>query len=41
MLERGFYFPCSQFESFFMSVAITEEEIQQTIDAAKEVFKTL
>ena len=41
MLERGFYFPCSQFEAFFMSTAITEEEVQQTIDAAKEVFKTL
>ena len=41
MLERGFYFPCSQFEAFFMSTAITEMEIQQTIDAAKEVFETL
>jgi len=41
MLERGFYFPCSQFEAFFMSTEITEQEIQQTIDAAKEVFKTL
>jgi len=41
MLERGFYFPCSQFEAFFMSTAITEEEIQATIDAAKEVFMTL
>jgi len=41
MLERGFYFPCSQFEAFFMSTEITEEEIQQTIDAAREVFKTL
>ncbi|GHT18672.1 glutamate-1-semialdehyde 2,1-aminomutase [Planctomycetales bacterium] len=41
MLDRGFYFPCSQFEAFFMSTEITEEEIQQTIEAAKEVFKTL
>jgi len=41
MLERGFYFPCSQFEAFFMSTEITEEEIQKTIDAAKEVFSTL
>ena len=41
MLERGFYFPCSQFEAMFMSTVITEEEIQQTIDAAKEVFATL
>jgi glutamate-1-semialdehyde 2,1-aminomutase len=41
MLERGFYFPCSQFETFFMSTVITEEEIKKTIDAAKEVFQTL
>ena len=41
MLERGFYFPCSQFEVLFMSTEITEEEIQQTINAAKEVFQTL
>jgi len=41
MLERGFYFPCSQFEAFFMSTEITEAEIQQTIDAAKAVFHTL
>jgi glutamate-1-semialdehyde 2,1-aminomutase len=41
MLEHGFYFPCSQFEAFFMSTEITESDIQQTIDAAKEVFGTL
>ena len=41
MLERGFYFPCSQFETFFMSTEITEEEIERTIVAAREVFKML
>jgi len=41
MLERGFYFPCSQFEALFMSTEITEAEIGQTIEAAKEVFRTL
>ncbi len=41
MLERGYYFPCSQFEAFFISTAMTEPEILQTIDAAKEVFATL
>jgi glutamate-1-semialdehyde aminotransferase len=41
MLERGYYFPCSQFETFFMSTEITEQEIEQTITAAGEVFKTL
>jgi glutamate-1-semialdehyde 2,1-aminomutase len=41
MLERGFYFPCSQFETFFMSAPITEKEINQTINNAAEVFKSL
>jgi glutamate-1-semialdehyde 2,1-aminomutase len=41
MLERGFYFPCSQFETVFMSTEITEAEIQATINAAKDVFETL
>ncbi|GHT46420.1 glutamate-1-semialdehyde 2,1-aminomutase [Planctomycetales bacterium] len=41
MLERGYYFPCSQFEAFFMSTAITEKEVQETIQAAKEVFTVL
>ena len=41
MLELGFYFPCSQFEAFFMSTEITEAEIEQTIAAASEVFKIL
>ena len=41
MLELGFYFPCSQFEAFFMSTEITETEIQQTIEAAGVVFKML
>jgi glutamate-1-semialdehyde 2,1-aminomutase len=41
MLERGFYFPCSQFEAFFMSTEITEDEILQTINAAHDVFNTL
>ena len=41
MLDRGYYFPCSQFEAFFMSTEITEAEIEQTIAAAGEVFKTL
>ncbi|MDR2345812.1 MAG: glutamate-1-semialdehyde 2,1-aminomutase [Planctomycetaceae bacterium] len=41
MLERGFYFPCSQFETFFMSTVITEKEINQTINAAAEVLKSL
>lgn len=41
MLERGYYFPCSQFEAFFISLPMTESEIVGTISAAAEVFKTL
>jgi len=35
MLERGFYLPCSQFEAAFVSAAMTEENIAQTISAAR------
>ena len=35
MLERGFYLPCSQFEAAFLSTAMTEEHIAQTIVAAR------
>ncbi|MDR3181500.1 MAG: glutamate-1-semialdehyde 2,1-aminomutase [Planctomycetaceae bacterium] len=41
MLERGFYFPCSQFETFFMSTAVTADEVRQTIKVAGEVFRSL
>jgi glutamate-1-semialdehyde 2,1-aminomutase len=38
MLERGFYFACSQFETGFISDAMNEKMIQKTIAAAGEVF---
>ncbi len=38
MLERGILFPPSQYEGLFLSAAHTTEHIQQTIDAAREVF---
>ncbi|KAL8520628.1 hypothetical protein ACS0TY_011246 [Phlomoides rotata] len=41
MLEEGVYFAPSQFEAGFTSLAHTSEDIQQTIAAAKKVFKTL
>ncbi len=41
MLERGFYFPCSQFEALFISEAHTQADILNTIKAAGEVFRTL
>jgi len=38
MLDSGIYLPPSQFEAAFLSVAHTEEDIQQTIAAAKQAF---
>lgn len=37
MLDRGVYFPCSQFEALFVSAAHSEADIEATIAAAKEV----
>lgn len=41
MLERGFYFACSQFETGFICTAITDEMIEQTIAAADDVMGSL
>lgn len=41
MLERGVYFPCSQFEAFFVSTAHTDEDLDKTLAAAREVFASL
>jgi len=41
MLERGFYFACSQFETGFICEVMDENIIQKTIDAAKEVMENL
>lgn len=41
MLERGIYLAPSQYEAGFPSLAHTEEQIDQTIAVAKEVFSTL
>ena len=38
MLDRGIYLPPSQFEAAFLSAAHTEEDIRQTITAAREAF---
>lgn len=38
MLERGVYLPCSQYEALFVSAAHTEDQIHDTIDAAKVTF---
>ena len=36
MLERGMWLPCSQFEAAFMSAAHTPEDIEATVNAARE-----
>jgi glutamate-1-semialdehyde 2,1-aminomutase len=41
MLTSGFYFGPSAFEAGFVSNAHTDEDIHQTIEAAKEVFEVL
>lgn len=41
MLERGVYLAPSQFEAGFTSLAHTEEDIQQTLAAARDVMSSL
>jgi glutamate-1-semialdehyde 2,1-aminomutase len=36
MLERGIYWPPSQFEAAFVSAAHTERDIEETVHAAQE-----
>jgi glutamate-1-semialdehyde 2,1-aminomutase len=38
MLENGIYLPPSQFEAAFLGAGHTEQDIQQTIAAAKQAF---
>ncbi len=41
MLEEGFYFACSQFETGFICSAITDTMIEETIEASKRVFERI
>lgn len=41
LLERGVYWPPSQFEAAFVSLAHTEADIDQTLPAAREAFAQL
>jgi len=41
MLKEGFYFGCSLYETGFISTAITDEMIEQTIKASEKVFKAI
>ena len=36
MMDRGIYLPCSQFEAAFISAAMTDDHITETIAAARE-----
>ena len=38
MLDAGIYLPPSQFEAAFLSAAHTEEDVQRTIEAARQAF---
>jgi glutamate-1-semialdehyde 2,1-aminomutase len=37
MLDRGIYLPCSQFEAAFISAAMTDEHITETLSAADAI----
>ena len=41
MLERGVYLPCSQFEAAFVSAALTDDDIDETVAIAAEAFGDL
>ena len=41
MLQEGFYFACSQFETGFICDAMDDAMIDATIDAARKVFKEI
>ncbi len=41
MLEEGFYFACSLYETGFISTAVTDEMIEDTIKASAKVFKAI
>ena len=41
MLEEGYYFACSLYETGFISTAITDEMIEDTIKASAKIFKEI
>jgi len=41
MLKEGFYFACSLYETGFISTAITDAMVEETIEAAARVFKEI
>jgi glutamate-1-semialdehyde 2,1-aminomutase len=40
MMDQGVYLPCSQFEAAFLSAAMTDEHITQTVVAARQAFQS-
>jgi len=41
MLDEGFYFACSLYETGFISTAVTDAMIEDTINASERVFKAI
>lgn len=41
LIDRGVYFPCSQYEALFVSAAHSEADIDQTIEAARAALAEL
>lgn len=41
MLRQGIYLPCSQFETNFLSLAHTDEDVERTVKANYETLRTL
>ncbi len=41
MLARGVYLPCSQFEAAFVSAAHNEDDIDRTVEAARESLRSI
>ncbi|QDT32792.1 glutamate-1-semialdehyde 2,1-aminomutase [Thalassoglobus polymorphus] len=41
MLDRGVYLPCSQFEANFVGAEHTDEDLEQTLKAAREVLQEI
>lgn len=41
MLQEGFYFACSLYEAGFISTAVTDEMIEDTIKASAKIFKDI
>ncbi len=41
LMDRGVYWPCSQFEALFVSIAHTDSLIEQTVMAAEDACREL